>query len=77
MYIAPESGDSTRDRRNHGPTGRKIPKLEKDIAYQKDIGAFDFKDQTMFSILKDFVLDEVHKEISEKREAAGHRRPAV
>ena len=25
----PESGDTTRDRRNQGPTGRKIPKLEK------------------------------------------------
>ena len=25
----PESGDVTRDGRNHGPTGRKMPKLEK------------------------------------------------
>ena len=42
------------------PTGRTIPKLE-NIAYLKDIGAYDFKDQTMVSIFMDFVPDEVHK----------------
>ena len=27
--LGPKSGDSTRNRRIHGPTGRTIPKLEK------------------------------------------------
>ena len=39
----------------------------------KDIGAYDFKDQTMVSILMDFVPDEVHKEISMKHETAGKK----
>ena len=44
---------------------------KKDTAYLKDIGAYDFKDQTMVSILMDFVPDEVHKEISMMHETAG------
>ena len=43
---------------------------KKDTAYLKDIGAFDFKDQTIVSILMDFGPDEVHKEISMKHETA-------
>ena len=43
---------------------------KKDNAYLKDIGAYGFKDQTMVSILMDFVPDEVHKEISMKHETA-------
>ena len=46
---------------------------KKDIAYLKDIGAYDFKDQTMVSILMDFVPDEVHKEISMKHDTAGKK----
>ena len=46
---------------------------KKDIAYLKDIGPYDFKDQTVVSILMDFVPDEVHKEISMKHETAGKK----
>ena len=45
---------------------------KKDTAYLKDIGAYDFRDQTMASILMDFVPD-VHKEISMKHETAGEK----
>ena len=43
------------------------------MAYLKDIGAYDFKDQTMVSILMDFLPDEVHKQISMKHETAGKK----
>ena len=46
---------------------------KKDIAYLKEIGAYDFKDQTMISILMDFVPDEVHKEISMKHDTVGRK----
>ena len=48
---------------------------KKDIAYLKDIGAYDFKDQTMvwILVLMDFVPDELHKEISMKHETAGKK----
>ena len=46
---------------------------KKDIAYLKDICAYDFKDQTMVSILMDFVPDEVQKEISMKHETGGKK----
>ena len=42
-------------------------------AYLKDIGADDFKNQKMVSILMDFVPDEVHKEISMKHETTGKK----
>ena len=45
---------------------------KKDIAYLKD-SAYDFKDETMVSILMDFVPGEVHKEISMKHETAGKK----
>ena len=35
-----------------GQLERTIPKMEKYIAYLKDIGAYDFRDETMVSILK-------------------------
>ena len=46
---------------------------KKDTAYLKDIGAYDFKDQTMVWILMDFVPDEVHKEISMRHDTAGKK----
>ena len=46
---------------------------KKDIAYLKDIGACDFKDQRMVSILMDFVPDEAHEEMSMKHETAGKK----
>ena len=46
---------------------------KKDIAYLKEIGAYDFQDQTMISILMDFVPDEVHKEISMKHDTVGKK----
>ena len=52
----PESVDATRGRRNHGLTGRTISKLEK-TAY--------LKDQTVVSILIDFVRDEVQQDLHE------------
>ena len=51
---------------------------KKDTAYLKDIGPYDVKDQTMVSILMDFVPDELHREINlheaRKRQV---RRPVV
>ena len=38
----------------------------KKISYLKDIGAYDFNDKTMISILMDFIPDELHKEVSMK-----------
>ena len=43
----------------------------KDIAYLKDIDAYDCRDNGMISILFDFVPDEVHKEITMKYATVG------
>ena len=46
---------------------------KKDIAYLKDIDAYDFGEARMISILLDFLSDEAHKEITSKHETAGHK----
>ena len=46
---------------------------KKDIVYLEDIGAYDFKDQTVASILMYFVPDESHREMSMKRDTAGKK----
>ena len=40
---------------------------KKDTVYLKNTGTYDFKDQTMVSILMDFVPDEVHRDLHEAR----------
>ena len=57
----------------HGSTGRTIPKLEKGHCLLEGHRAHDFKDQTMVSILMDFVPDEIHKETSMNHETAGKK----
>ena len=49
----------------------KFKKWKKDIAYLKDIDAYDYRDNGMISILLDFVPDEVDKEISMKYATVG------
>ena len=49
----------------------KFKKWKKDIAYLKDIDAYDYRDNGMISILLDFVPDEVHKEITMKYATVG------
>ena len=49
----------------------KYKKWKKDIAYLKDIDAFELKEASLISILIDFVLDEVHKEVTMKHETVG------
>ena len=49
----------------------KFKKWKKDIAYLKDIDAYDYGDNGMISILLDFVPDEVDKEISMKYATVG------
>ena len=49
----------------------KFKKWKKDIAYLKDIDAYDYRDNGMISILLDFVPDELHKEITMKYATAG------
>ena len=51
----------------------KYKKWKKDIAYLKDIDAFDFKESSLVSILMDFVPDEVHKEVTMKHETVGKK----
>ena len=46
---------------------------KKDIAYLKDIDAYDFGEAGMISILQDFLPDEAHKEITSKHETTGHK----
>ena len=46
---------------------------KKDIAYWKDIDAFDFGEAGMLSILLDFFPDEAHQEITSKHETTGHK----
>ena len=46
---------------------------KKDIAYLKDIDAYDFGEAGMISILLDFLPDEAHKEITSKHETTGHK----
>ena len=45
----------------------------KNIAYLKDIDAYDFGESGMISILLDFFPDEAHKEITSKHETTGHK----
>ena len=49
----------------------KYKKWKKDIAYLKDIDAYDYRDNGMISILLDFVPDEVRKEITMKYATVG------
>ena len=49
----------------------KFKKWKKDIAYLKDIDAYDYRDNGMISILLDFVPDEVQKEITMKYATVG------
>ena len=51
----------------------KYRNWKKDIAYLKNIDAYDFKDATMISILLDFIPDSVHNEINLKHETVGKR----
>ena len=51
----------------------KYKKWKKDIAYLKDINAYEFKETSMISILMDFIPDEAHKEISMKHETVGRK----
>ena len=46
---------------------------KKDIAYLKDIDAYDFGEAGMITILLDFLPDEAHKEITSKHETTGHK----
>ena len=46
-------------------------KWKKDIAYLKDIDAYDYRDNGMISILLVSVSEEVHKEIVMKCATAG------
>ena len=52
----------------------KLKKWKKDIAFLKDIDAYDYRDNGMISILLDFVPDEVHKEITMKYATVGVKR---
>ena len=54
-------------------TEEKYKHWKKDIAYLKDIDAYDFKDSAMISILLDFLPDEAHKEITTKHETVGSK----
>ena len=49
----------------------KYRKWKKDLAYLKDIGADDFTETTLVSILVDFLPDEVNEEVNMKVEAVG------
>ena len=49
----------------------KYRKWKKDLAYLKDIGADDFTETTLVSILVDFLPDEVNKEVNMKVETVG------
>ena len=49
----------------------KFKKWKKDIAYLKNIDAYDYRDNGMISILLDFVPDDVHKEITMKYATVG------
>ena len=49
----------------------KYKRWKKDIAYLKEIDAYDLRDNTMISILLDFMPDEVHKELTNKHETTG------
>ena len=46
---------------------------KKDIAYLKDIDAYDFREAGMISVLLDFLPDEAHKVITSKHETTGHK----
>ena len=51
----------------------KFKLWKKDIAYIKNIDAYDMQDQSMISILLDFIPDEAHKEITTKYETTGSK----
>ncbi len=51
----------------------KYKKWKKDVAYLKDIDAYDFGEAGMVSILLDMIPDEVHKEITVKHKTTGKR----
>ena len=46
---------------------------KKDIAYLKDIDAYDFGEAGAISILLDFLPDEARKVITSKHETTGHK----
>ena len=54
-----------------GTLEEKFKKLRKDIAYLKDIDAYDIGDASMVSILMDLLPDEAQKEISMKFKTTG------
>ena len=49
----------------------KYKKWKKDIAYLKDIDAYDFGDAGMVSILLDLIPDEVQREVTTKNKTTG------
>ena len=51
----------------------RYKKWKKDIAYLKDIDAYDLGEASVVSILLDLVPDEVHKEISAKHKTFGEK----
>ena len=54
-----------------GDLEEKFRKWKKDIAYLKDIEAYDYGDAGMVSILLDMIPDETHREITAKHETVG------
>jgi len=49
----------------------KHKKWKKDLMYLKDIGAYDFQETTLVSILVDFLPDEVSREVNMKVDTVG------
>ena len=49
----------------------KFKKWKKDIAYLKDIDAYDYRDNGMISIFLEFVPGELHEEIPMKYATVG------
>ena len=56
---------------NRDELEEKFKKWKKDIAYLKDIDAYDYRDNCMTFILLDFVPDEVHKQITMRHATVG------
>ena len=46
---------------------------KKDVAYLKDIDAYDFREASMISILLDFIPDEAYKEITTRHVTVGDK----
>ena len=75
-----ENVHKARNRVSWSEIGESIKDMEarykqwkKDIAYWKDIDAFDFGEAGMLSILLDSFPDEAHQEITSKHETTGHK----